>query len=257
MQVQVLPFVPPNKKNLLTHDFFGDRQYLLLMETKYCNKCDRDKSVKDFNKNKSKKDGLASICKKCHKNYRHDHYVKNKDKVYEQVYTYREKNSKKTYDSAKKLNKKAGRTIPVKCASDNCENIVYASKKEIKDDVKKVCSRKCRNKTQGYCRFNRVLSDSRKRAKLKDWLFDLDKEFITDLLQNIQNNKCAITGVPIKFTEDTKIYETPSLDRIDSSKGYTKDNVQWVMLGVNYMKLNHSGDDLNKALSLIVEHYKT
>lgn len=36
---------------------------------------------------------------------------------------------------------------------------------------------------------------------------------------------------------------SPSIDRIDSTKGYTEDNVQWVIWVVNDAKSNMSMDD--------------
>jgi hypothetical protein len=85
--------------------------------------------------------------------------------------------------------------------------------------------------------------------------FDLNFEFLRDLLENKQNNRCAITNAKIKFDDKTKLYETPSLDRIDNNKGYTKDNVQWVMLGINYMKMKFTNEDLIKTLDIIKENY--
>ena len=58
-----------------------------------------------------------------------------------------------------------------------------------------------------------------------------------------QNRCCALTGLPLVFAPPGKIavglrskFQTASLDRIDSSKGYTADNVQWVHKDINYMK---------------------
>jgi hypothetical protein len=56
-----------------------------------------------------------------------------------------------------------------------------------------------------------------------------------------QNRKCALSGVEIQFSKKNPRYEdaknhTASLDRIDSLKGYTIDNVQWVHKEVNNMK---------------------
>lgn len=48
-----------------------------------------------------------------------------------------------------------------------------------------------------------------------------------------QKGKCALTGIPFG-TGEFKC----SLDRIDSSKGYTKDNIQFLLWGINRMKLN-------------------
>lgn len=55
-----------------------------------------------------------------------------------------------------------------------------------------------------------------------------------------QNGKCSLSGVDINLKT---IYEiTASLDRIDSSKGYTRDNVQWLHKTINIMK-----NSLNQA----------
>lgn len=50
-----------------------------------------------------------------------------------------------------------------------------------------------------------------------------------------QERKCALTGLAICF-DKCRGDSTASLDRIDSSKGYTIDNVQWVHKDVNIMK---------------------
>ena len=57
-----------------------------------------------------------------------------------------------------------------------------------------------------------------------------------------QDNKCALSGVPLKFvtigrSNRQRLKEqTASLDRIDSNGHYTIDNVQWVHKDVNRMK---------------------
>jgi len=50
-----------------------------------------------------------------------------------------------------------------------------------------------------------------------------------------QNKKCALSGVSIGFYDDG-VNHTCSIDRIDSSKEYTIDNVQLVHKDVNLMK---------------------
>lgn len=55
-----------------------------------------------------------------------------------------------------------------------------------------------------------------------------------------QRGLCAISGVKIDFHSGSK--RTASLDRIDSRKGYIKNNLQWVHKRVNIMK--HKMDDL-------------
>lgn len=58
-----------------------------------------------------------------------------------------------------------------------------------------------------------------------------------------QDRKCALTGLKLKLNRDSNepySATTASLDRIDSSKGYTIDNVQWVHKVINIMKNDHS-----------------
>lgn len=79
------------------------------------------------------------------------------------------------------------------------------------------------------------------RANSKKLDFDLDADFIWDLY-NKQGRKCALSGWDIFFSQKT-MYNTASMDRIDSSKGYTKDNVQLTHKMVNRCKLNCSESD--------------
>ena len=46
-----------------------------------------------------------------------------------------------------------------------------------------------------------------------------------------------------------------SVDRIDSSKGYTKDNIQLTLADVNIMKWNTSDDDFIATCKLIHSHF--
>lgn len=50
-----------------------------------------------------------------------------------------------------------------------------------------------------------------------------------------QNNKCALSGIPLISSGDFKDI-TASLDRIDNSIGYEKDNIQWVHKEINMMR---------------------
>lgn len=79
-------------------------------------------------------------------------------------------------------------------------------------------------------------------AEKRNIKFDITIQDIWELFIN-QNKKCALSGVDIIFYKNTTEYnrskrrlKTASLDRIDSSKGYTLDNIQWVHKDVNRMK---------------------
>lgn len=230
------------------------------METKKCNKCGLLKPFELFNKNKNKKNGLSHLCKECHSEYRRQHYLENKDKVTTQVYDYNSKHPElKTKRKENKLlnrpNKKAGRIF--ECACCVCNNIIFVSKKDIENGIKKFCSKNCRNKNN-KSDYYYYLKSVNKRANDKKLDFNLTEDFIKDLLEKKQNNRCIITNSYIqikKKKEETSLFETASLDRIDNTKGYTKDNVQWVMLAINYMRLDFSIEDLHKTLTLIKENY--
>lgn len=81
--------------------------------------------------------------------------------------------------------------------------------------------------------FNKI----REKAIDRNLSFDITINQLYDLFVS-QNKLCAISGVPIKFRENYKDEQTASLDRIDSSKPYTIDNIQWVHKKVNTMKWN-------------------
>lgn len=77
--------------------------------------------------------------------------------------------------------------------------------------------------------------------------FGITIEYIDDLYV-AQNKKCAYTKLPISFEESTA-----SLDRIDSSKGYVKGNVQWVHKDINRMKMSLSEDRFVELCRLVAD----
>jgi len=58
-----------------------------------------------------------------------------------------------------------------------------------------------------------------------------------------QDGKCALSGLSIKVSEYKDEETTASVDRIDSSRGYNADNIQFVHKSINYMKQSLSDDD--------------
>ncbi len=49
---------------------------------------------------------------------------------------------------------------------------------------------------------------------------------------------------------------TASLDRIDSSRGYTLDNIQWVHKDLNKMKTNYPNDYFIKMCKYVANNNK-
>jgi hypothetical protein len=69
-----------------------------------------------------------------------------------------------------------------------------------------------------------------------------------------QQGRCAYTDLPL--TPDGHQINTMSIDRIDSNKDYTVDNIQFVCVPVNRMKLNLDEDVFLGLASLIAQNNK-
>ena len=80
-----------------------------------------------------------------------------------------------------------------------------------------------------------ALNGARRRSKDLNRYFDLDINYLLYLWAK-QNGKCALTGFAMthEFFKG-RMNTTVSIDRIDSSKGYTRDNVQLVCMVANQM----------------------
>ena len=85
------------------------------------------------------------------------------------------------------------------------------------------------------------------RDRGREMVYDLEVEWIEEKLKE---GKCELTDIEFQITVGDNPY-APSLDRIDSSKGYTKDNVQVVVVAINMMR-NRWDDDTIKNVML---HY--
>ncbi|MFG6551065.1 hypothetical protein ACGYLV_18650 [Sulfitobacter sp. M21595] len=79
---------------------------------------------------------------------------------------------------------------------------------------------------------------------------ELDK-LIRDLLK-IQEDRCAITGLPFQFrgaqTDDNML---PSLDRIDSNGHYARDNLQIVCRFINFWKQASDDTEFRRLVELV------
>ena len=68
---------------------------------------------------------------------------------------------------------------------------------------------------------------------------ELDRVFLLELLEK-QGGKCSLSGLKMIAEQDSSVesrgYLKPSVDRIDSRKGYTKDNVRLILSCLNQAK---------------------
>jgi hypothetical protein len=93
--------------------------------------------------------------------------------------------------------------------------------------------------------------DKGRRIELE---LNITKEYVWDLFLK-QNRKCALSGIELKFPERHKDKSwTASLDRIDSSKGYVEENVQWVHKDINMMKRIYNQEYFIEMCKLVAQN---
>ena len=90
-------------------------------------------------------------------------------------------------------------------------------------------------------------------AERRDIDFDIDIEYAWDIFLK-QDRRCALSGVPIEFGNSYNKTISASLDRIDSKKGYIKDNIQWVHKSVNIMKRDFSDEKFIEWCTKVSTH---
>ncbi|CAB5238875.1 hypothetical protein UFOVP230_64 [uncultured Caudovirales phage] len=102
----------------------------------------------------------------------------------------------------------------------------------------------------GHIRRN--LGQIKNRAKRKNIEFDLDFEYVESLAVNV----CPVFEFDLSWcqAEGKILFNSPSLDRIDPSKGYVKGNVQFVSHLANTMKSNASLEQLKKFANWILNN---
>ena len=75
--------------------------------------------------------------------------------------------------------------------------------------------------------------------------FKIKIEDVWDLWE-LQKGCCNLTGLSIILPKGGNHENVASLDRIDSSRGYIKDNIQWVHKDINRMKWDFPQDKFVK-----------
>lgn len=90
-------------------------------------------------------------------------------------------------------------------------------------------------------------------CKAKGWVCDLDVNWIAD---RIAKGTCERTGVNFVLNGGNRHKYAPSLDRIDCSRGYTKDNVRVVIWQFNECRMAYSDAELLEfAFILVRKHF--
>lgn len=154
------------------------------------------------------------------------------------------------------------------CKSFKCEedfNTNNASHFEYRLFKERRCS-KCKSKEMFASRksktgddaINRTITErflaARLRSRKHNLEFSITKKYLFELLE-LQNNKCAISGIALTFIlGNGRIPTNVSIDKIDGNLGYTNDNIQLVCMAVNQMKSDMSMNELYNFCEKILEN---
>lgn len=98
---------------------------------KYCYRCQQEKPLESFTKNKSKKDGFATECKSCKRLLDKSYFEKNKEQIRKNVNKYRLNNLEKASQSSKNSrlkNKEKYKKLNENWAKANPEKIKFYKK---------------------------------------------------------------------------------------------------------------------------------
>ena len=168
----------------------------------------------------------------------------------------KQKRSKQYY----KKNKEKVSTYGAKYYHENKEKCAMVNKKyrEIyKERLNKINKKRNREAWKNFDDlfwFSRRCSAIKARAKNFNLDFDLDPEYLQSIFP--KDGKCPALGISFRvgnrYAKGKQREKQISLDRIDSSKGYIKGNVQWVSLLANVIMTNATPDQV----MAVAKHYK-
>ena len=122
---------------------------------------------------------------------------------------------------------------------------IYEAKN--KDAIKK----RKKNKRESMTfddRFQLLIKNARAR---KEYVVSVDAKYLQSVYES-QEGLCAYTKLPLLAIGNQ--LNTMSLDRVDSSKDYTEDNVQLVCVAINKMKLNYTEDQFIQLCQLVAQN---
>jgi len=243
---------------------------------KKCSKCRNEKPAEQFGKNKSAKDGRQFWCKCCRKK----RYEQNRSSILAEAHERRWPNGKPEVSTRIKNitgqrfgklmavsmtnNRQPDGSVVWRCKCD-CGNECEAPGVYLRSGKKKSCG----------CLFLEFYEKQGKRYKEISGAFwcsyrnhakQLGREFSITMKEawkiwENQNGYCALSGVRLSFAQCSAKggfkLQTASMDRIDSTQGYFKENIQWVHKEINLMKQTHTDEKFIEWCNVVAAFQET
>jgi hypothetical protein len=103
-----------------------------------------------------------------------------------------------------------------------------------------------------------MAKNAKNRAYVKGREFSITTEDVIRLWES-QEGKCCLTDVDFQLTQEPRKphKDGPSLDRIDSTKGYTPSNIRLVTYQVNTALSSFGEDELVKMAVALINNRST
>jgi len=107
---------------------------------------------------------------------------------------------------------------------------------------------KDKNKFNDAVRFM-LLNKSKSRVKINNIEWNLKLEDIPEIPK-----KCPLLNIELKLDNKKTSYNSPSLDRIDNSKGYIKGNIQIISHRANTLKRDSTFEEIEMIYNYIKQY---
>ena len=127
--------------------------------------------------------------------------------------------------------------------SDDHKTSINSWKKNNPDKVKEIQKRSVEKRKQKdpYYFINKIFRERRRSALKREIPFEIEFDRIKDLVPEF----CPILGIPL-YQGSPNNWNSPSLDRIIPSVGYTVKNVHWISHRANMLKNDASFEEAKK-----------
>jgi hypothetical protein len=176
---------------------------------KQCSKCKQLKPESEFGKDRSRADGLQPRCKECKKQL-----------------------GKQWREANPEYNKQH--------YAENHERELERRKQYYATNRKKISKQRKRRKTENPEQY--LWEAAKRRAKKRGLEFNIE---VSDI---VIPEVCQVLGLKLEQGNGKSTASSPSLDRIDSSKGYVKGNVRVISHRANLLKNNATVEELKLLL---------
>jgi hypothetical protein len=210
---------------------------------KMCGGCNTEKPRTQFNKKSSTPDGYATYCAECDSTRSKKYHAVTKANLVNKVHDY------------------TGTKTCCRCKQDK-PKIEFYKTQSSHSGVAPWC-RECdiQSKYAVQSQLNEIVSRAKSRAKELNLPFNITKEYILTLFDDINNPTCPALGIPMRWREygvkKDNYMDSPSLDRLIPELGYVVGNVAVISLHANMIKTNATYQDIHKVAKWLEEQVLT